>query len=289
MRPAAWRRPQPPEVDRREPRSPGRLWLLQKSSQPPTVTTRAVGSEDRRVRRSTRPYTIPTPASAVCHELRSRRQTRRGRRAVRAARLLPPAEWKRTATLPLGSAGDTLPPVAQYRGAGAAAPPDRNVEIEHRQARTPRRGGLLLGSHRAHLVATRERPPKRGLGGSRARRVGPPTRIRALRAACGLLGRCDPASARECLPVVYQRVSRRGSVGVEAPDRTNPRAQRQQSSQSVSFSLLIGGVVQQPLPCQVWWPSLIARAAMASATAGSVHHRPKAALSVRPISTPAAR
>jgi hypothetical protein len=125
--------------------------------------------------------------------------------------------------------------------------------------------------------------------------VAPPTALHrdgSARHGRGRICRADAtlrARRSACRSSVHQ-VRRRGSVGVEAPDRTTPGAQRQQSSsQPVLFSPLMGGVAQQPSPCQVWWPSLIARAAIASATAGSAHHRPKAALSVRPISTPAAR
>ena len=51
----------------------------------------------------------------------------------------------------------------------------------------------------------------------------------------------------------------------------------------------IGGATQQLSPCQVSWPSWRAIAAMPSATAGSAHQRPKAALSARLTRTPAAR
>jgi len=48
-----------------------------------------------------------------------------------------------------------------------------------------------------------------------------------------------------------------------------------------------GRPLQQLLPRQVCWPSLIASAAMASAIAGSAHQRPNAAFSARLASTAA--
>ena len=64
---------------------------------------------------------------------------------------------------------------------------------------------------------------------------------------------------------------------------------RQQWSWHVGCCSLLIGWAQQPWPCQVCRPSLMARAAMASATAGSIHQSPSAALSARLASTPAAR
>ncbi len=65
--------------------------------------------------------------------------------------------------------------------------------------------------------------------------------------------------------------------------------QQQSSWQAASGSPGSGEATQQPSPRQVCRLSLSASAPMPSATPGSAHHKPKAALSARPVRTPAAR